>query len=266
YRLALGPGAAAEQARVDGLASPKARRLCARALALRAWSLGSQASELEPALRTLIAEKDPSDRAAGAFGLSVLSPRIAAALVQWRDPDVVIAAARPATHGEAALAAARRLADETNPALTVALSNALNSAEARKVVPGAKLHQLIQSGSAAASLAVRALAARLQRRSDQFVDELSHSPSSEIRAEFALGLAEAPAPAATGLLLDMYEFETDPLVRRAIVAAASQRPETTRRRILELARALDPDEQVRQLALLGTRGHRLASAPLGFQT
>lgn len=266
YALALSPGAEAERALIAGLGSPKTRRLCARALAMRAWALGSEASELDPTLRALIAEKDPADRAAGAFGLSVLSPRMAAALVTWRDPAVVIAAARTATHGEAALAAARRLANEANPALAVALSNSLNSPEARKLVPSSKLHELIQSGSAAASLAVRALAARLQRRSDQFVDELSHSPSPEIRAEFALGLGDAPAPAATGLLLEMYEFETDALVRRAIVAASSQRPETSRHRILELARALDPDEQVRQLALLATRGHPLASAPLGYQT
>jgi hypothetical protein len=106
----------------------------------------------------------------------------------------------------------------------------------------------------------------VRSRNDLFVDELSHSPSPEIRAEFALGLAEASAPAATGLLIESYAFETDPLVRRAIVAAASQRPEAARNRILELARALDPDEQVRQLALLASRGHPLASAPLGYQT
>ncbi|HEY6724104.1 MAG TPA: HEAT repeat domain-containing protein [Polyangiaceae bacterium] len=266
YALALSPGEPAERALIDGLASPKTRRLCARALSLRAWAIGSEASELDAALRALITEKDPADRAAGAFGLSVLSPRMAAALVGWRDPAVVIAAARAATHGDAALAAARRLANEKNPTLVIALSNALNSPEARKLVPSSKLHELIQGGSAAASLAVRALAARLQRRSDQFVDELSHSPSPEIRAEFALGLGDAPAPAATGLLLEMYEFETDALVRRAIVAASSQRPEASRSRVLELARALDPDAQVRQLARLGTRGHPLAAAPLGYQT
>jgi hypothetical protein len=266
YALALSPGPAAERALVTGLRSTKTRRLCARALVMRAAALGSEAPELDATLRALLLEKNAADRAAGAFGLSALSPRAAAELVTWRDPAVVIAAARTATQGEAALAAARRLANEPNRMLAVALSNALNSQEARKLVPSSKLHQLIQSGSAAASLAVRALAARVRNRHDQFVDELSHSPSPEIRAEFALGLAEASAPAATGLLVESYAFETDPLVRRAIVAAASQRPEAARHRILELARALDPDEQVRQLALLATRGHPLAGAPLGYQT
>ena len=266
YALALSPGPAAERALVECLGSTKTRRLCARALVLRARALGSEAPELDATLRSLIAEKDPADRAAGAFGLSAKSPHIAAALVTWRDPAVVIAAARTATYGEAALAAAQRLADEPNRSLALALSNSLNSAAARKLVPSSKLHELIQGGSAASSLAARALAARLQQRSDQFVDELSHSPSPEIRAEFALGLGEAPAPAATGLLFEMYEFETDPRVRRAVVAAASQRPEASRQRLLELARALDPDEQARQLALLATRGHPLASAPVGYQT
>ncbi|HEU5075898.1 MAG TPA: HEAT repeat domain-containing protein [Polyangiaceae bacterium] len=266
YALALAPGRDAERALVDGLDSPKTRRLCARALVMRARALGGEASELSPTLRALIAEKDPADRAAGAFGLGALSPRMAAALVTWRDPVVVIAAARSASYGEAAVAAARRLAIEPNKTLALALSNALNAPEARKLVPSSKLHELIQTNSAAASLAARALAARLRSRNDQFVDELSHSPSPEIRAEFALGLAEAPAPAATGLLREMYEFETDARVRRAVVAAVSQRPEASRHRILALARALDPDEQVRQLALLATRGHPLASAPLGHQT
>src|SRR5690606_29861153 len=157
-------GTAAQSALVLGLDSRKTRRLCARALAMRAWALGSKASELEPALRALIAGKDPADRAAGAFGLSALSPRMGAALVGWRDPAVVIAAARTATHGQAALAAARRLANESNRSLALALSNALNSPEARKLVPSSKLHELLQGGSAAASLAARALAARLQRR------------------------------------------------------------------------------------------------------
>jgi len=266
YALALSPGPDAERALVRGLEAPKTRRLCARALSMRARALGSEASELRPALRALIAEKDPADRAAGAFGLSALSPTLAAALVTWKDKAVVIAAARTATYGEGALSAARRLANEPNPSLALALSNALNSASARKLVPSSKLHELIQGGSAAASLAARALGARLQGRGDQFADELSRHPSAEMRAEFALGLGEAPAPAATGLLFEIYEFETDPRVRRAIVAAASQRPEASRQRILELARALDPDEQVRQLALLATRGHALAQAPIGYQT
>lgn len=266
YALALAPGPEAERALARGLEAPKTRRLCARALSMRARALGSEAPELRPALRALIAEKDPADRAAGAFGLSALSPTLAAALVTWKDKAVVIAAARTATHGEGALAAARRLANEPNPSLALALSNSLNSPSARKLVPSSKLHELIQGGSAGASLAARALGARLQGREAQFVDELSHHPSAEMRAEFALGLGEARAPAATGLLFEIYEFETDPRVRRAIVAAASQRPEVSRQRILELARALDPDEQVRQLALLATRGHALAQAPIGYQT
>src|SRR5690606_5043705 len=123
-----------------------------------------------------------------------------------------------------------------------------------------------QPGSAAASLEARALGARLTSTGEQYVEELSRSATPLLRAEFALGLGQSPAPAALGLLSEAYEFETDVVVRRAIICAASQRPEKTRRRLIELAARLDPDPEVRQLARLAAAGQILVSPATGNQT
>lgn len=266
YALALTPAREARDVLSSCLNHSKTQRACARGLSIRAAALGDEAPELESTLQKLLASSDAADRAAGAFGLSALSAESTAELVASKDSVIVLAAARNADRGRGAEAAARRLSIESDPTLALALSNALNDADACKLVPSSKLYQLVQSGSAAASLAARALGARLAGPSEQFIDELRLSQSPQIRAEFALGLAEAPAPAATGLLWRAYEFETNPLVRRAIIAAASQRPEHSRARVIQLARALDPDEQVRQLAALAANGHPLARVPTGTQT
>lgn len=266
YALALTPAPEAREVLSACMGQPKTRRACARALSMRAVALGDIAPELDAGLRQLLLSKDASDRAAGAFGLSALSGEAAAELVRSADSVIARAAARNADHGAGARAAAQRLSVESEPTLALALSNSLNSPQARRLVPSAKLYELVQTGSAAACLAARALGARLAGPDEQFIDELSLSQSPQIRAEFALGLADAPAPAATGLLWRAYEFETNALVRRAIVAATSQRPEHSRERIIQLALALDPDQQVRQLAALAASGHPLARVPTGTQT
>jgi HEAT repeat protein len=97
-------------------------------------------------------------------------------------------------------------------------------------------------------------------------EQLLANPSPQIRAEYAFGLGRAPAPSAMGLLGRAYEFETEAVVRRAIIAAASLRNEHPRQRLIDLASRLDPDTQVRQLARLARSGHRLSSAARAGQT
>lgn len=266
YALALAPGADAARVLERGLAIERTRRLCIRALILRALSLGERPERLIEELRAMLRRKGESDRAAGAFGLSALGAPEAPELLASTDRDVVLAAARGAYRGAAALAAARRLVTEQDKNLSLALSISLISPEARALVPSSKLRELVQTQSAAASLAARALGSRLVSADDPFARELAWSHSRELRAEFALGLGEAAAPTALGLLSQAYAFETDPIVRRAIIGAASRRKEPTRLRLLQLARKLDPDQQVRQLAWLAMTGHELASRPPGRQT
>ncbi len=266
YALALTANPRAEEALERGLARPATRRLCSRALTLRMAALGTRSKLLEETLHELLEASDPSDRAAGAFGLSALDAEAGARLLRSDDPAVVIAAARNAHRGSLAIAAARRLAREEDPTLSLALSNALADPEAEQLVPSAKLHALIQSGSAAASLAARALGTRFASMDDYYAEDLLHSASPQLRAEFMLGLGRAKAPLAMGLLTRAYEFETNRLVRRAIVCATSERTEATRRRILDWAGGLDPDTEVRELALLAASGQHLLGMPPGNQT
>jgi catechol 2,3-dioxygenase-like lactoylglutathione lyase family enzyme len=266
YALALSPGEQAEAVLVQALSNQKTRRSATRALVVRAKALGSEAGALHQTLEHLLKAKSPSDRAAAAFGLSALYASENTQLIASKDRAVVLAAARNAQHGPMALAAARRLATETDPELCLALSNALSDEVARDLVPNAKLLRIIESGSAAASLAVRTLGARLAGPTQALVSQLSEHPSPQFRAEFALGLGDATAPAAMGLLFRGYEFETDAVVRRSIVAAVSARSESNRERLMDLARRLDPDQAVRQLAQLARAGHNLVASPSGNQS
>jgi hypothetical protein len=64
----------------------------------------------------------------------------------------------------------------------------------------------------------------------------------------ALGLARSELASAVGLLDDVYRFESDPIVRRAIVSTLAQRAEPGRGRTLRLAADLDPDDGARNTA------------------
>ena len=55
-------------------------------------------------------------------------------------------------------------------------------------------------------------------------------------------------PSSVGLLEDAYRFESEALVRRAILTTLAQRPEPGRARTLRLAAELDPDDGARATA------------------
>jgi hypothetical protein len=255
YALALCESELATAALERALARPGTRRQAARASVIRQVTLGESVSGLGSALEALVVAHDPADRAAGAWGLSALSPTRAETLLGDADPVVVRAAARNAHSGRAARRAALRLAVEKDGELSLALSNALSDPTVHSVVPTSKLRAMVQMGSAGACLAGRVLATRLSPRDEPLVRALLESSSREVRAEAALGLGSARAPGASSLLEGAYEFETDALVRRAIVAALSMRPEGKKARLLRLAQRLDPDPIVRHMAAPGLLGH-----------
>jgi len=72
-----------------------------------------------------------------------------------------------------------------------------------------------------------------------------------LRGHAALALARSPLQSAVSRLIAAWRFEGDASVRRAIVAALSQRREPQRTAVLELVSQLDPDEQAREAARLG---------------
>jgi len=263
YALALSESDQATPILEQALSRQETRRLAARASVIRQFALGEATPGLEAVLETLLEGKEPADRAAGAWGLSALSSERARALLGASDPSVVMAAARNADSGEPAQVAALRLASEKNTELSLALSNALSDPRTHALVPTRKLRAMVQTGSVTACLAGRVLASRLSPRDEALVQGLLESTSREVRAETALGLGTARAPEAASLLEAAYEFEVDAVVRRAIVAAITQRLESRKARVLRLAERLDPDPLVRRMAAFGLAGHALGTVARG---
>lgn len=263
YALARCPGNAARGRIEAALGSSRTRRLAARAAVVRRIALGDQVAGDQHALEVLLASKRPADRAAGAWGLSVLSTSTAERLLGSTDPVVVRAAARAAADmPHVARVAAARLVHEKDPATRVALAAALAAPEGANRATTRVLVELIDSASAATPLAVRALAARDSRTLRPRIEALLESGDPVIRAHAALGLGDSSSPSAVGLLSNAYRFEPSARVRHAIVIALSRLPHS--RRTLELASRLDGDAGVRSAAhraLTGRHLHELVAGP-----
>jgi HEAT repeat protein len=254
YALATAASSDATPALVRLLGDAASRRRAARALTLRAAILGEVPRELSTTLRRLLASSDPADRAVAAFGLALHDTKRLPELIRSRDSVVAQGAARAALANGAARVAAARLLDEPAGETRVQLALALANAEARALVPTRVLLELATESPLVAPLALFALAERddeaLRAR---LLDALS-SPDARLRAHTALGLGASRSPTAVSVLEAAYRFEPEAEVRRALVRALARRPERVRRRALELARDLDPDPDVRELAALALQG------------
>ncbi len=248
YTLALSADRGADDVLERALERPASRRDAARAAVLRARAGRSDVSGLDDALALLEASKAPADRAAAAYCRAALDPEAGARLVASRDAVLVRAATRAALDPEVALAAARRLAVEPDAGLRTALALSLVRADAADQVPTAVLTALLESKGAAAHLAAYALAARDGDAGRPRLRELFASADPLLRAHVALGLARSQQPSAVGLLEDAYRFESDALVRQAIVSTLASRPEPGRGRTLRLAADLDADDVARATA------------------
>jgi hypothetical protein len=248
HALARSADTRADDVLERALARPATRCNAARAAALRAREGGSRVSGLDDALESLERSNAPNDRAALSFVRATLDPELGAKLVGSRDGIVVRAAARAALEDEVSFAAAQRLAVETNAELRTALALALTRPDAADRVPTRVLVELFELHGAAAHLAAFALAARDGDAERPRLRELLASGDPLLRAHVALGLARSRESSAIGLLDEAYRFESEPLVRRAIVRALAARTEPGRERTLRLAADLDPDDDARALS------------------
>lgn len=256
YALARCPGSAARDRIEAALRSASTRRLAARAAVIRRIVLAEDVPGDRRVLQALLASKTPADRAAGAWGLSVLDVSTAKRLLGSKDPVVVRAAARAAAWNPVvAPLAAERLVRERDPTTRVALAASLAVPAAENHVPTRVLLDLIDSGSAATPLAVRALAARDSTTLRPRIEALLESGDALVRAHAALGLGDSQRPDAVGVLSAAYRFEPSADVRRAIVVALSRLAHS--RRTLELARRLDGNAAVRSAADRALRGRQL---------
>jgi hypothetical protein len=109
-----------------------------------------------------------------------------------------------------------------------------------------------QAGRADAPLAAFALAGRAEPPMARTVGQLLASKDSVLRAHTALGLGRAPLTDVSGRLAAAYAYETEPAVRRAIIAALAARTGDTtapaRKATLAIGAELDPDGLTRQAA------------------
>jgi HEAT repeat protein len=248
YALSLATDADAENILERALTRPESRREAARAAALRSRALGSDTGGLDDALEALDRSGSAADRAAAAFCRATLDRDLGARLVMDRDAVVVRSASRASLDRDVAIAAADRLATETNADVRTALALSLVLPEAADRVPTAVLTELLETHGAAAHLAAFALAARDGDRERPRLRELLASGDPLLRSHVALGLSRSEEASAVGLLDDAYRFESDPLVRRAIVTTLGRRTEKGRERTLRLAADLDPDDLSRMTA------------------
>ncbi|MCS6899047.1 MAG: HEAT repeat domain-containing protein [Polyangiaceae bacterium] len=121
----------------------------------------------------------------------------------------------------------------------------------------------VEEGGACAPLAARALASRDDEAYRGILQRLLHGGSPQLRSHVALGLGRSPNADAAGRLADAYTFETEPLVRRALLRALSWRQEPQRNAVLRLAASLDPDATARAIAQGALRGFRAPEQAIG---
>ncbi len=251
--LALVHSPHAEPALEEALSAPKRARAASRALALRGAAWRSTSGEARRAWRAQLRSKQPSTRAAGAFGLALTDDAHGRALIHHRDPVVAIAAARTALGRPPLLrACAERLAEEPEPRVATALAISLTDPAAADQVPTEALLRLVHQRSAARYLAIYALSQRDTPTLRPEIERWLIAGDPELRRSAALGLGRAAHPSAVGRLERAYRLETDPNVRHALVLAMGSRGEPTRARLLHVAATLDPDPKVYRSARLLT--------------
>lgn len=267
YGLATQPGPAARAVLERALgAGGEGRRLAARAAVVRALVLGDTVRGLDDALVAM--QRGPeADSAVAAFGLVALDLRSVSTFLEGcggaRCPAPLVAGlARGAlARDEASLAAfAPILAAEPSdvPSLSaLAAGVALLARPDGGGVPTSRLVAWAEAGGPLSPLAARALATRDDDALRRPIQRLLEGTDPTVRAHVALGLGRDREPDAVSLLTNAYRFEDDAAVRRAIVRALSCRTEVQRQATLALARALDPDEDVRALARAALAGRIL---------
>jgi HEAT repeat protein len=258
YALALAPRERATELLGHVLEAGDPPRRIVRAALLRRAALGDDYAVrgVDEALEKLLRSRDRASRAVGAFGRALSSAANARLLLRSRDALIAEAAARAAPFVGAAREAAELLVAAPPGPLRSQLALALIDDEARAAVPTRVLLDLIAEAGPAAPIALFALGARDGEVARPTLAAQLASPDPERRAHAALGLGDSHEASALGLLESAYRFEIDPNVRHAIVIALARRPEAVRRRTLELAARLDPNERARNAAALARSGVR----------
>lgn len=266
YALSRSPSGVARARLERALTEPRLHSFALRGLALRYTRLGETSEALNQALQASRGATLPVDRAAVAFARALVEPASLVHSLHSKDAYVVRAVARLAFQGSAAKAAVRRLLNERDPSLRVALAIGLADAEAAELAPTPLLLELSHGAGPASLLAATALSARKDADLQPLVRELLSQGDPWLRAHTLLGLSRARDADALGLIENAYRFEPDATVRHAAVVALSRRPEKVKLRTLTLAAELDASRAVREAAKLALSGRALREGVGGPET
>lgn len=241
------------------LAEPASRRLAARASLLRLTVLRDAPPRLESTLRALVASSEPTDREIGAFGLALTRAESVATLIAASDVPSVRGACRAslALRSSDREACSAKLNDGVADSLRDALAQALGGDVAAAGVSSHVLLEWAERSDPMAIVFARALGSRDNETWRPRIRRLLASGDPILRGQMAFGLASSPSPSAVSLLTEAYWFETDALVRRAIVRSLSATNAAQKKLVLQTAARLDPDDQTRELARIALAGARL---------
>jgi HEAT repeat protein len=256
--LAHSPSAAAMPA-IEAMAGAEAR-MAARAYFVRRFVRGERSRQLDVLLVRLAWSPSPADRAVGVEALVALGQRALEASLGDPDPRVRAAAAMGAAahlDGRTSASLAARTAVETDPAARATMAIGLAQADAPAVLPTSSLVDRLAAGGSDAPLAALALARRPSVEAGPDAEALLASHDALVRSHAARGLGSSETPEATGRLAAAYEFEADPVVRRALVDALAARPRPLGpwgEAALALAAQLDPDRSARAAAARALQG------------
>jgi HEAT repeat protein len=243
-----------------------------RAYVVRALVRGERSDAGDELLARLAASKDGRERALGTFGRVALGVTSAESALADTDARVRRAAAmaslaHPSNGATRSLLG--RMAGERDEPTRQVLAVGLLSGDSDGLLTTSWLVDRAESAGADAPLSVYALARRADEPIERKVGQLLASKDAVLRAHAARGLAFGALADASGRLANAYAYETDPVVRRAVVASLAARTQDltapARRSTLEMAAQLDPDGPTRQTARLGLAGATIPLAAAAIQ-
>jgi hypothetical protein len=238
-----------------------------RAYVVRALARGERSNAVDEILAQLAASTNGKDRALGGFGRIALG--ISSADAALIDPDArVRRAAAMATLARPSSRATRtmleHLAAEPDDATRQVFAIGLLGGDPDGLLTTTWLVDRAESGGADAALSTFALARRADEPIERKVGQLLAAKDPVLRAHAARGLGSAVLPDASGRLASAYAYETDVMVRRAVIEALVTRTRDAtapaRRSTLEIAAQLDPDGPTRQAA------HGTLAPPIAVET
>ncbi len=243
--------------------------VAARAYVVRALVRGERIRDADDVVFALARSKTPTIRALGVFAQVALGEASVESVLDDREPRVRRAAALAAQARPTSASLDRhlleQLAKENDPVTRQVLAFGLAGGDPEGIVKTSTLIDRAESAGGDAPLAALALARRADEGTERKTSQLLGSRDPVLRAHVARGLAQSALPDAAGRLADLYAWETDAEVRRAVVSALAARVQDekapARRQTLELAATLDPDGPVRQAATLALAGVSAPTAP-----